>query len=133
MTLALQLVSAAFPPLATDETFVVTTCAAIVDTVNGLSVNDDRSANTFLAVDLTPPVFAGLLDAIDGATVESPIVDVIVDGETGLLAAKGDSDGLATALTRLATDHTPLVKMGEAARRSVVEQFDQNRVIDRIV
>jgi glycosyltransferase involved in cell wall biosynthesis len=69
-----------------------------------------------------------------------PIVATNVDGTrevisneaTGLLTPAGDADGLADAMTRLM--HAPIEErraMGERARRSVLERFSLESVLDR--
>ncbi len=79
--------------------------------------------------------------ALETAATGKPVVasdigglsDVVVDGETGLLAPAGDSEALAAAMARLLADAELRGQMGEAARRraadfspdTVVPQFEQ--------
>jgi glycosyltransferase involved in cell wall biosynthesis len=52
------------------------------------------------------------------------IVDVIEDGESGLLVAPGDVEGLAEALLTLAGDAALRARMGRNAARLAVRRFD---------
>jgi glycosyltransferase involved in cell wall biosynthesis len=56
------------------------------------------------------------------------IVDVVADGETGLLFPVGDVQALAQALTRLLTDKQLAARLGQAGRESVNQRFRQERV-----
>ena len=51
------------------------------------------------------------------ATPVGAVEDIIIDGETGLLVAPGDVDGLTTALTRLVEDQPLRDRLGTAARQ----------------
>ena len=55
------------------------------------------------------------------------IVDMILHGETGLLAPVDNVDGLAEALVRLLTDDTLLSQMGITARAFAAENFNIQR------
>ncbi|MCK4282993.1 MAG: glycosyltransferase family 4 protein [Candidatus Brocadiae bacterium] len=50
--------------------------------------------------------------------------EIVADGETGLLVAKGDVKALAGAMERLITNKEEARRMGEKARRRVGEQFN---------
>jgi glycosyltransferase involved in cell wall biosynthesis len=79
--------------------------------------------------------------ALEAAATGKPVIasdigglsDVVVDGETGLLAPAGDSEALAAAMARLLADAELRGRMGEAARlraadfspETVVPQFEQ--------
>jgi glycosyltransferase involved in cell wall biosynthesis len=56
------------------------------------------------------------------------IVDVVADGETGLLFPVGDVPALAKALARLITDQALATKLGLAGQESVKEKFRPERV-----
>lgn len=56
------------------------------------------------------------------------LTDAVVDGETGLLHPPGDVPALAEALTKLLTDATVRMRMGEAARVRALTEFPQQRL-----
>ena len=62
-----------------------------------------------------------------GASVTG-IVDVVVDGETGLLFPVGDVPALIETLARLITDKTLASKLGRAGQDQVKRNFQQERV-----
>jgi len=60
------------------------------------------------------------------------IPDVIVDGKTGLLAAAGDADSLATSLRSTLGDEARRTAMGSGrSRAAVVDHFSMPRCADR--
>lgn len=61
------------------------------------------------------------------------VVDIVVDGETGIFVHPGRSDELAAAISRLAADPSLRQSMGTAGRRRVEEKFDQRQQTDAIV
>ena len=60
------------------------------------------------------------------------IVDVITDGETGLLFPVGDVAALTKALTRLITDNVLARKIESAGREQVNREFQQGQVWDAL-
>jgi len=62
-----------------------------------------------------------------GASVTG-IVDVVVDGETGLLFPVGDVPALIETLARLITDKTLASKLGRAGQDQVKRNFQQEQV-----
>jgi glycosyltransferase involved in cell wall biosynthesis len=56
------------------------------------------------------------------------IVDVVVDGETGLLFPVGDVPALAEAMARLVTDKGLANKLGLAGQEQVKRKFRQERI-----
>ncbi len=59
------------------------------------------------------------------------IVDLVADGETGVLVAPGDADDLARALERLGTDPARAAAMGQAGHERV-RRFTASPVVERI-
>lgn len=57
--------------------------------------------------------------------------DVVLDGETGLLLAPGDSEALAAAMSRLFAEPQLRERMGAAARARVGEVFSPAAVVPR--
>ncbi len=58
--------------------------------------------------------------------------EAVVDGETGVLVPVGDVDALTTTVASLLDDPDRRARMGEAARRRAVVEFDEGRVCDRV-
>lgn len=56
------------------------------------------------------------------------IIDVVDDGKTGFLVPVGDSSLLAERTKRLLLDRALATQMGQEARRSVAERFNQQTV-----
>jgi glycosyltransferase involved in cell wall biosynthesis len=56
------------------------------------------------------------------------IVDLVVDGETGLLFPVGDVPALAEALARLITDKALASKLGLAGQEQVIRKFQQEQI-----
>ena len=63
----------------------------------------------------------------------SGVAEMIVDGETGLLAPTGDSTQLANHLERLLTDEALRTAMSAKARERAVEIWDYHRMVDDTV
>ena len=75
------------------------------------------------AMALSKPVIGTLV----GGTPE-----MIVDGETGLLAPPSDADALADAVRRMAADAPMRLRMGDAGHARVIEHFSLQVMTDRI-
>jgi glycosyltransferase involved in cell wall biosynthesis len=77
---------------------------------------------------------------IEAMAMERPVVstncdgvlDIMVDGETGLMIPPRNSPALAEALARLLENPSLRDRLGSAARRRVTELFDQQRQLDRL-
>lgn len=61
------------------------------------------------------------------------IPQIVVDGETGVLAEPGDAADLARALAALRDDRRARERMARAARAQAVERHDWHRVLDGIL
>ena len=60
------------------------------------------------------------------------VVDIVVEGETGLYVPPRASNELAAALTRLIDDPALRRRFGLAGRKRVIELFDRRQQIDRL-
>jgi glycosyltransferase involved in cell wall biosynthesis len=60
------------------------------------------------------------------------VLDIMVEGETGLMVPPKNAEALARGLRTLLEDSAARTRMGFAARRRVVELFDQRKQIDRL-
>jgi glycosyltransferase involved in cell wall biosynthesis len=70
----------------------------------------------------------GILEAMTGgltvvSTLEGGIPDVVVDGDTGLLVARGDDDALIAAVATLLDDPARVDRLGSAARAEAMRRF----------
>lgn len=63
------------------------------------------------------------------ATQAGGPVEIVVDGETGLLVPPREPEALAMAIARLASDSSLCRKMGEAGRKRVLEHFTVDRYV----
>jgi glycosyltransferase involved in cell wall biosynthesis len=66
------------------------------------------------------------------ATDVGGVRDVIVDGETGLLAASGDAASLARRVIQVLNDRALAEAMSAAARRWVTGRYSADRLVDDI-
>lgn len=67
------------------------------------------------------------------ASALSGIPELVADGETGLTVPPGDAAAIAAALRRLADDPDLRGRLGVAARRRVVADFDVDRSAARLI
>lgn len=77
-------------------------------------------------------VEAGACGLASVATRVGGVPEVVLDGETGLLAPPGDAAAMAEALTRLAADPELRARMGRAAREHVHPKFSIESMIETI-
>jgi glycosyltransferase involved in cell wall biosynthesis len=101
---------------------------------------DVRGMLAALDVFVSSPVSEGLgLAAIEAMAAGLPVVsvrtggvpEVVIEGETGLLAEPGDVPGLTEAMLRLARDPMMRLAMGKAGRLRAVEEFSQETMLER--
>jgi glycosyltransferase involved in cell wall biosynthesis len=60
------------------------------------------------------------------------VLDIVRDGETGIMVPPRRADRLAAALERLASDTALRRRLGDAGRRVVEEEFDLARLLRRL-
>jgi glycosyltransferase involved in cell wall biosynthesis len=101
---------------------------------------DVRGMLAAIDVFVSSPTSEGLgLAAIEAMAAGRPVVsvrtggvpEVVVDRETGLLAEPGDSGALTEAMLRLAREPLTRIAMGEAGRRRALEEFAEERMLER--
>jgi glycosyltransferase involved in cell wall biosynthesis len=89
---------------------------------------------------VSSPVSEGLgLAAIEAMAAGRPVVsvrtggvpEVVIDGETGILADPGDTAALTEAMLRLAREPMTRLAMGDAGRRRALEEFAEERMLER--
>lgn len=64
------------------------------------------------------------------ATNIGGVREIVVDGETGLLAAPGDPEALGQAILRLLASDNERTRMGEAGRRRVEQSFGAQDMLE---
>jgi glycosyltransferase involved in cell wall biosynthesis len=67
------------------------------------------------------------------ATRVSAVPEVVVDGETGLLAEPGDVEGVARALASLLGDAERAGRLGEAGHDHARTEFSVARMVERTI
>ena len=67
------------------------------------------------------------------ATRHSGIPELVIHGESGLLAAEADADGLARAMVRLSGDAALRDRLGRNARAAVGAGFDLRKLNVRLL
>lgn len=67
------------------------------------------------------------------ASASGGIVDIVRDGETGLLVPEGDAAALAGAVERVAADPALAARLAEAGRRHAVREFSWDGIIDDLI
>jgi len=97
-----------------------------------------KGFDLFVMSSVTEGLGTSLLDAMACskpivATTAGGIPEVVVDGETGLLAAPRDHAGMATAIIRMLNDPTRRTAMGTAGFARVRERFTVERMVAETV
>jgi glycosyltransferase involved in cell wall biosynthesis len=95
-----------------------------------------KIADAFTLVSFSEGFACALVEAMSTglACVVSDIPanrQLIQDGEHGFLAPVGNSEAIAGAILRLLLDTNLRIRMGDAARRSVLENYATSRIADR--
>jgi glycosyltransferase involved in cell wall biosynthesis len=60
------------------------------------------------------------------------LVDIVQDGETGLLVQAGEVEPLTRAIVELASDPAKATRLGEAGRRRALTEFPEARSVERM-
>ena len=96
-----------------------------------------RAADVFLFPSNRDAFSLVLLHALAEAlpvvsTVEGAIPEIVEDGKTGFLIAKGDSAALSDRLCQLLGDAELRRRMGRAAREKYLNEFTPQRFAERL-
>lgn len=67
------------------------------------------------------------------ATRVGGVPDAVIEGETGLLVAPGNVEGVASAVLRILDSPDEAVEMGEAGRRRAFEKYHRDVVLPSLV
>lgn len=91
------------------------------------------AADIFLLTSISEGIPLTLIEAMAAglpciATRVGGVAEVVVDGETGLLAEAGDPPALARRLSLLAGDPALRERLGNAGRQRALAQFDADRM-----
>lgn len=74
---------------------------------------------------------ASLMELPVISTQSGSIEDIVINGETGLLVKPNDKDGLEEAMIKLGLDSEVRIKMGQAGRHYIVENFSNKIVAEK--
>ena len=105
---------------------------AVVRQVDHVTLRNWYAMARVVVVPLLPNDFqAGITTILEAMAMQKAVVvtategqrDVVVNGETGLLVAPGDVDGLRKALETLIAQPAERERLGRNARRAVEERF----------
>ncbi len=66
------------------------------------------------------------------ATASGGVPEIVIEGETGLLAPPGEPEGLADAIVAVLSDPARAHEMGAAGRARALEHFDVRRVARQV-
>ena len=74
-----------------------------------------------------------VVEAIESVLVQTyKNLEIISDGETGLLVPPGDATALAGAMEQLLTDRDSRLRIGQAGRSRLEEQFTWDQTVGRM-
>lgn len=94
------------------------------------------AADAFLLTSVSEGIPVTIIEAMAAglpviSTRVGGVPEVIDDGETGLLAASGDSDGLARAMVRISQEPQLREALAVRGRERVASRFSEERMIER--
>ena len=94
-----------------------------------------RAADAFVLPSVTEGMSLALLEAMSAglpvvASGVSGTVDIVRDGENGLLFDRGDTDGLVRCLNALVASGTLRRELGERARETVKRHFSLDNTVE---
>ena len=97
-----------------------------------------KAADVFILPSVTEGMSMALLEAMATglpivASRVSGTVDVVKDGENGLLFESGDREGLIRCLQALTASSALREGLGEKARETVEQRFSLDRMVDRYI
>jgi len=92
-----------------------------------LEQRDDRGAGQTTYLNAMALGKAVIVTDVAGAR------DYIRDGETGLIVAPGDPHALVVALRRMLEDPDYVRRLGDAARRDVLDRFSPDRYVGQLL
>ena len=86
----------------------------------------------------TEPLGRTVLEAMAGgkaviASAVGAIPELIEDRKSGLLVPPGNSEALSDAVLTLLTDHRLRNSIGENAKRNMIDNFDDTRLVQRVI
>jgi glycosyltransferase involved in cell wall biosynthesis len=93
-----------------------------------------QAADVFLLSSINEGIPLTVLEAMAAglpvvSTSAGGVGEVVLDGQTGLLAPVGDAEELARHLLRLASDEAERKRMGEAGRQRAFALFDEEQML----
>ncbi len=114
-----------------------------IHVINDMKPNDERLIELFQSSDVfVLPSFAETfgIAAVEASAAGLPVVasrvgglaDIVIDGETGILVRPGDVKTLSDALLQLESDPAMCERLGAAARRRAVANFDASANAGRL-